>query len=138
MPRYLLRRGLFGVFTLFVVVSSVFFLLRLAPGGPFDGERQLPPEIEANLRAAYNLDAPLLSQYATYMAGLTHGDFGPSFRQKDFSVGELIEAGLPTSLSLGIGGLLLALLLGLAVGISAGLSPGSVLDQCLMSISSFF
>ncbi len=135
MRRYLLQRATFGLITLLVIVSSVFFLLRLAPGGPFDGERQLPPEIEANLKAAYNLDAPLLQQYTTYIGQLLTGDFGPSFRQKDFSVGELIQAGLPTSLALGAGALLLALVLGLSVGVCAGLRPGSGLDAVLMSLS---
>ena len=135
MTTFLLRRLLFTAVTFLVVVTSVFFLLRLAPGGPFDGERRLPPEIEANLRAAYQLDAPLPAQYARYLANLVRGDLGPSFRQKDFSVNELVSAGLPTSLALGGGALLLALAIGLSVGITAGLNPGSTLDNLLMSLN---
>ena len=121
--------------TFFIVVSSVFFLLRLAPGGPFDGERRLPPSVEANLRAAYNLDAPLPAQYFTYWKNLLSGDLGPSFRQKDFSVNDLIKAGLPVSLGLGASALGLALLMGLSIGITAGLKPGSMLDSWLMAFS---
>ena len=135
MRLYLLKRAVLGAITLLVIVSSVFFLLRMAPGGPFDGERQLPPEIEANLMAAYHLDAPLWQQYTRYLGQLAQGDFGPSFRQKDFSVGDLIAAGLPTSLSLGAAALLLAICAGMAIGIAAGLKPGSSLDQVLMSLT---
>ena len=111
MTRYILKRLLFALVTLFVIITVVFFLLRLAPGGPFDGERRLPPEIEANLKAAYNLDAPLLLQYGRFMVNLAQGDLGPSFTQKDFDVNALIRAGLPVSLMLGLGAL------GAAVGI---------------------
>lgn len=132
---YLARRLLFVGVTFFIVVSAVFFMVRAAPGGPFDGERQLPPEIEANLRAAYNLDAPLISQYFAYWQGLARGDLGPSFRQKDFSVGELIGTGLPVSMTLGGLALLLALLLGFVIGALAGFFKGRWLDRALMAIS---
>ena len=113
----------------------MFFLLRLTPGGPFDGERRLPPEIEANLAAAYDLDAPLLAQYGKFLLKLSRGDLGPSFRQKDFSVNDLISAGLPVSMLLGGLALVLALLVGMTIGIGAGLHPGSGLDGWLMAIS---
>ena len=135
MTHYLLRRILFAAVTFFVVVSAVFFMLRAAPGGPFDGERQLPPEIEANLMAAYNLDQPLLVQYAKYWQDLIRADLGPSFRQKDFTVNELIAQGLPVSLKLGLAALLLALLLGLSVGIIAAQHAGGHIDQSLMAFS---
>ena len=114
MTRYLLRRLAFALATLWAVVTVTFFLARAVPGGPFDGERRLPPEVEANLRAAYHLDEPLPRQYARYLGMLSRGDLGPSFRQKDFSVNELIAKGLPVSLT--VGGLALALAVGLGVG----------------------
>ncbi len=135
MTRYLLKRLTFSLITLFAVITVVFFLLRIAPGGPFDGERQLPPEIEANLKAAYNLDEPLYRQFALYLGRLVTGDLGPSFRQKDFDVNELVSRGLPVSTALGISALLLAVLAGMAVGTLAGLHPGKPLDVWLMSLS---
>jgi len=138
MPAYLIRRLLFAVTTFLLVVSAVFFLLRLAPGGPFDGERRLPPAIEANLQAAYGMDKPLVQQYLQYLGNLAQGDLGPSFRQKDFSVSELISLGLPTSLLLGCSALLLALLAGSMVGIATGLRPGTRLDRLLMAINNLY
>ena len=125
MTRYLARRIAISLVTLWAVVTLVFFLVRVAPGGPFDGERRLPPEVEANLRAAYHLDEPLLDQYARYVAMLARGDFGPSFRSKDFTVNELIARGLPVSLA--VGGLALALAAGL--GIAAGTVAGLRRDR---------
>lgn len=118
------------------IVTLVFLLLRVAPGGPFDGERRLPPEIEANLRAAYHLDEPLPLQFARYLGALSVGDLGPSFRQKDFSVNELIAAGLPVSLTVGGAALIIALGLGIPLGVVAGLRPGNGLDRLVMAITS--
>jgi oligopeptide transport system permease protein len=135
MSKYLIKRLAFAAITFFIIVSAVFFLLRLAPGGPFDGERRLPPEIEANLNAAYNLDAPLMVQYGKFMSRLVTGDLGPSFKQKDFSVNDLISAGLPVSITLGGIALLIALALGVTIGVLAGLHPGSHADTWLMTLS---
>src|SRR5579862_465977 len=96
-----MRRLLGIVPTLFCIVSLSFFIVRLAPGGPFDQEQALPPQIRANLEKLYGLDQPLAAQYLRYLNGLIHGDFGPSFKLRDFSVGELIAQGLPLSLTLG-------------------------------------
>jgi len=133
MTRYLLNRLLVTLLTFWMIVSVVFFMVRAAPGGPFDGERQLPPEVEANLMAAYKLDQPLYRQYADYLVMLTRGDLGPSFKQKDFSVNALIAAGLPVSLTVGIAGLLIAVTAGIALGTQAGLRPGSNIDLLIMS-----
>ena len=135
MIKFLAKRLLFSLITFCVIVTAVFFLLRAAPGGPFDGERRLTPEIEANLKAAYNLDAPLIVQYALYWRDLLTGDLGPSFKQKDFSVSELIASGLPVSATLGIGALLLALIIGLLTGIFAGMHPAGWVDSVLMSFN---
>jgi oligopeptide transport system permease protein len=135
MGHYLIKRLLFAFITFFVIVSVVFFMLRLAPGGPFDGERRMPPEIEANLKAAYDLDAPLVVQYGKFLAKLAQGDLGPSFKQKDFTVNELIAAGLPVSATLGLAAMAGAIVLGLCIGITAGLRPGSTVDGLLMAAS---
>ena len=90
MLRYALGRLLGIVPTLLVIVTAAFFVMRLAPGGPFDEEQAIPPEIEANLQAAYGLDQPVLVQYGRYLQALAHGDLGPSFKYKDYRVSELI------------------------------------------------
>ncbi|HLB84993.1 MAG TPA: ABC transporter permease, partial [Steroidobacteraceae bacterium] len=87
---YAIRRLAGALPTLLVIVTAAFFLMRLAPGGPFDDEQTLAPEIAANLEAAYGLDQPILVQYRNYLGGLLRGDLGPSFRYKDFEVSELI------------------------------------------------
>ena len=135
MLRFLTHRGAYALITFFVVVSAVFFMLRAAPGGPFDGERRLPPEIEANLLAAYDLDAPLFEQYLNFWRKLLKGDLGPSFTAKDFSVNALVATGLPVSAGLGLAALIMALVVGMGIGICAGLHPGSRLDTGLMAIS---
>jgi oligopeptide transport system permease protein len=133
--RYLLLRGTLALVTFWIIVTAVFFLLRLAPGGPFDGERRLPPEVEANLRAAYHLDAPLPVQYGRYLGMLVRGDLGPSFRQKDFSVNELVTSGAPVSLAVGGLALLLATGFGIGIGLWAGTAPGSHRDRWLMGFA---
>ncbi|MYD99417.1 MAG: ABC transporter permease subunit [Gammaproteobacteria bacterium] len=132
MSRYLLGRLAFALVTLLAVVTVTFFLVRLAPGGPFDGERRLPPEVEANLRAAYDLDKPVVVQYGRYLARLVRGDLGPSFRQKDFSVNDLIAMGLPISVGVGLTALTLALLLGVTGGTFAALSRDGPRDRMLV------
>jgi len=130
--RYLLIRGLYLIVTFWVIVTLVFFLLRLAPGGPFDGERRLPAEVEQNLLAAYDLDKPLPQQYLNYLQMLVQGDLGPSFKQKDFTVAELVSAGLPVSLGIGGAALILAVVAGIGLGTAAGLRSGSVTDLLVM------
>ena len=132
MLTYTLKRLLMAVPTLLIVITISFFLMRIAPGGPFDGERQLPPEIEANLKAAYHLDEPLPQQYLRYMGNLLQGDFGPSFKYKDFSVTELIAQGFPVSLEIGGLAILFALLVGLPLGVVAALRRNSGLDYAVM------
>ncbi|MCK0767179.1 oligopeptide ABC transporter permease OppB [Chromohalobacter canadensis] len=132
MLTYTLKRLLMAVPTLLIVITISFFLMRIAPGGPFDGERQLPPEIEANLEAAYHLDEPLPQQYLRYMGNLLQGDFGPSFKYKDFSVTELIAQGFPVSLEIGGLAILLALLIGLPLGIIAALRRNTMIDYTVM------
>jgi oligopeptide transport system permease protein len=135
MLAYALRRITGLIPTLFVLVSLSFFIIRLAPGGPFDQEQALPPAIRSNLEAAYGLDRPLVSQYGRYLAGVVQGDLGPSFRYKDFSVTELIGSGLPLSLTIGLAAAVLAFLIGVPVGALAAWRANSRLDHALMSVS---
>lgn len=135
MLRYSLRRLLSAIPTLFVLIALAFFMMRAAPGGPFDMERSLPSEIEANLRAAYHLDDPLYLQFARYLGGILRGDFGPSFQYRDFSVSELIATGFPVSLRLGGSAILLALVVGVTAGSIAALKQNRVTDHAVMTVS---
>ena len=135
MIRYALTRFLGAIPTLFILVTLAFFMIRAAPGGPFDAEKALPPEIEANLRAAYHLDEPLVQQFGRYVLNLARGDFGPSFQYKDYSVTELIAAGFPVSLRLGGSAMILALLLGVTAGTIAALRQNSRTDHAVMAVS---
>ena len=126
---YALRR-LAGILpTLLIIVTISFFVIRLAPGGPFDTEQPLPPQIRANLEAAYGLDQPWLVQYTRYVKGLLRGDFGPSFKLRDIPVSELIARGMPISLTLGLSAIAVAWLLGTALGILGALQRNSTLDH---------
>jgi oligopeptide transport system permease protein len=135
MIAYALRRLLGAIPTLFVIVTLAFFMMRAAPGGPFDSERRLPPEVERNVKAAYNLDKPLAQQYLIYLGKLAHGDLGPSYKNKDFTVTQLIATGLPVSAQLGLSAMALALLLGTALGVSAALKQNRWEDYSVMSVA---
>jgi oligopeptide transport system permease protein len=133
--RYFLARLAGAIPTLFVIVTVTFFLIRAAPGGPFDQEQTLPPEIMANLESAYGLDQPILTQYGRYLYALAHGDFGPSFKYKDFSVTELIAQGFPVTFEIGSIAMALALLLGIPIGTFAALRHNSAADYAAMSLA---
>jgi len=135
MLAYAIRRIATLVPTLFVIITLSFLIIRLAPGGPFDEEQSLPPAIKANLDAAYGLDQPLATQYLRYLSGLAHGQFGPSFKFRDFSVGELIAQGLPVSLTLGLCAILLAILLGVPLGALAALRQNTAVDHGIRGIA---
>lgn len=135
MLSYSLRRLLGAIPTLLVIITLTFFIMRIAPGGPFDQEQTLPPQIRANLQAAYGLDQPVHVQYVRYLQGLVRGDFGPSFRYRDFTVTELIAQGLPVSLTLGIAALALALAVGVPLGTVAALRHNQPLDHALMLLA---
>lgn len=135
MLAYTLKRLAGAVPTLFVLVTLAFFMIRLAPGGPFSSERALPPEVEANLAAKYHLDEPLLMQYLRYVGDLVRGEFGPSFQYKDYSVDELIAAGFPVSFRLGVLAMLVALLAGVAAGAGAALRRGGWTDRAVMALA---
>ena len=135
MLRYATRRFLGALPTLFILIALAFFLIRVAPGGPFDSEKALLPEVEANLRAAYNLDEPLYQQFARYVWGLAQADFGPSFQYRDYTVTELIMTGFPVSLRLGGMAIALALLFGVTAGSLAALRQNTRTDYAVMSAS---
>ncbi len=135
MIRYIVRRLLGAIPTLLVIVVLSFLLTRLAPGGPFDEEQALPPEIRANLERAYGLDQPLHVQLGRYVAGLLRGDFGPSFKFKDFSVTELIATGLPVSLKLGAAAMLLAVAIGIPFGMLSALRHNQFVDHAVMALA---
>ncbi|CAN7415336.1 oligopeptide ABC transporter permease OppB [Rhizobium sp. LjRoot98] len=135
MISFVLRRLASAVPTLFIVVTISFFLMRFAPGGPFNLERPLPPQTMANLMATYHLDQPLWSQYVSYIGNAVRGDFGPSYVYKDNTVAELIGKGLPYSMELGFYALLLALFGGVLAGTIAALRQNSALDFLIMSVS---
>jgi len=135
MVRYFVMRLATAIPTLLIIVTLTFFVMRAAPGGPFDQEQTLPPEIMANLQNAYGLDRPVWQQYLHYMKSLAHGDFGPSFKYKDFTVTELIEQGFPVTLRLGSIAILLALLTGIPLGVIAALRHNSFLDYATMSLA---
>ena len=132
---YAFRRLLGAIPTLFIIVTLTFFMMRAAPGGPFDSNRRLPPEVEHNIEAAYHLDKPLIVQYGLYLNGLAHGDLGPSFKNKDFTVAQLIGAGLPVSLTIGMCAMALALLIGSAAGIWAALRQNRWQDYSVMTVA---
>ena len=135
MLRYALGRIAGTVPTLLVIVTLAFVLVRLAPGGPFDQEQTLAPEVKANLDRAYGLDRPLIEQYLHYLGRLAHGDLGPSMRLRDFSVNDLIATGLPVSLSLGGLALVLAIGLGVPLGVLAALRRGGGVDHALLGVA---
>jgi len=131
MLAYAVRRIAGILATLFIIVTASFFVVRLAPGGPFDQEQVLPPEIRANLDRLYGLDQPVGVQYLHYLGGLAHGDLGPSFKQRDYSVAQLIAQGLPLSVTLGLAAVALAVLVGIPLGVAAAWWRNTALDYCV-------
>ena len=135
MLNYTLRRLMIAVPTLLIIATASFFLMRAAPGGPFDAEADLEPEVLENIRAAYDLDKPLIQQFQIYVANALRGDFGPSLVYKDFSVTELVAIGLPVSVKLGVTSMLVALIFGGIAGIIAALRQNSFIDHSVMALA---
>jgi oligopeptide transport system permease protein len=135
MLRYALTRVTGAIPTLFIVVVVAFAMVRAAPGGPFDTERSLPAEVEANIERAYHLDDPLPQQFVRYLSGLMRGDLGPSFRYSDYTVAELISAALPVSVKLGAMAMLFALLAGIPAGMLAALRRDTLTDRIVSGIT---
>jgi oligopeptide transport system permease protein len=128
----LVKRFVHGVIVLWAVATLTFILLRVAPGGPFDSERKLPPEIIANLEAKYHLNESMLQQYLRYIAGLARGDLGPSYKYLDRGVREIIADTLPTSALLGALAVIFAVVVSFPLGLFAAYYRESVIDRfCL-------
>ena len=132
---FILRRFLIAIPVMFLIIAMAFFMMRIAPGGPFTSERKLPPEIEANMLAAYDLDKPLHIQFLKYVNGVLHGDFGPSYKYKDFSVNELIARGAPVSMKIGLLAMFLAFTVGVTLGTLAALNQNSAIDYTVMGLA---
>ena len=135
MLKFTIKRLLGSIPTMLLITTVAFFLMRAAPGGPFDKERVVQPEIEAALKHEYHLDEPISLQFFHYVWNLLHGDFGPSFQYRDFTVTELIRGGFPTSLLLGSLAMLFAFVIGSGVGIICAMRQNSRLDYTVMGIS---
>jgi oligopeptide transport system permease protein len=135
MTRFFVRRILGTIPLLFLILLLSFLFMRSAPGGPFDGERTLPPQIEANLRAKYHLDEPLAEQFVRYMGDLMHGDLGPSFKYPGRTVNEIVAQALPVSLTLGALALVISLAIGIPAGVIGALYQNQARDYLLMGAS---
>ncbi|HKI68115.1 MAG TPA: ABC transporter permease subunit, partial [Verrucomicrobiae bacterium] len=135
MIRFILRRVLETIPVLFIIATVTFFMLRLAPGGPFDTEKATTPQIRKELEAAYGLDKPLPVQYFNYLKQLLHGNLGPSFKYPNRSVNELIADSFPVSFELGCLSLAIAIVLGLTAGLIAAMRANSVFDYSAMSFA---
>lgn len=134
MLAYALRRLLSTVPVVLIALTACFFILRLAPGGPFDGERPLPAAVKANLEAHYHLDEPLVLQYVRYLGDVLTGDLGPSFVNEDFSVAEQIGIGLPYTMIVGGLAFVLSTVVGIAAGIAGALYRNRLGDHLLAAL----
>jgi oligopeptide transport system permease protein len=135
MLKFIVRRILESIPVFLILITLTFFMLRIVPGGPFDAERNISPEIRRNLEAYYGLNKPLWQQYFDYLGHLARGDLGPSFRYPTRSVNELIGGSFPVSMELGCWGMLIALLIGVGAGIIASLRPNTATDYVPMSLA---
>ena len=128
MLRFVGRRLGEGALTLAALVTLTFFVMRLAPGGPFSRNRKISPEVLENIKARFHLDEPVWLQFGRYVWGLMRLDFGPSTRFRDYSVGDLIAAGLPYSLTIGFWAVVVAALVGIGLGIAGALRRNGITD----------
>lgn len=135
MLKFIFRRCLEAIPTLFILITISFFMMRLAPGSPFTGERTLTAEVMANIEAKYHFNDPIWKQYVDYLNQLAHGDFGPSFKYKDYSVNYLVGHAFPVSAKLGLAAFILAIILGVTAGVIAALKQNSKWDFVVMGIA---
>ncbi|MGA7795554.1 MAG: oligopeptide ABC transporter permease OppB [Candidatus Acidiferrales bacterium] len=135
MLRYAISRLLGAIPTILVIITLAFLLLHAAPGGPFDSQKKIPPEIKQNIERKYHLDEPLYKQYFRYLGGILQGDFGPSYQYRDTTVNEIIRQGFPIDIVIGGCALFGALLIGLPIGIMAALRRDTGWDHLPMGLS---
>jgi oligopeptide transport system permease protein len=133
MYKFIIKRFLEAIPTLLILITISFFMMRLAPGSPFSTERGLPPQIVEKIEAEYGLDKPMHEQYFTYLGNILQGDFGPSFKYKDYSVNELIEQALPVSATIGLLAFIFTTIVGVGIGTLAALKQNTWLDYSVMS-----
>ena len=136
MGKFVIKRLLSLIPTMFLIVTFSFFIVRIAPGGPFSSEKKVSPEVMANLMHKYRMDEPLVKQYARYMFDMLHGDLGPSYKNKDYTVNQLIGASMPNSMLLGITALFIALVCGTLAGLVSAVKQNSWADYTFMSFAS--
>ncbi len=132
MVKYFLKRLAYSLFTIFVIITVLFFVLRSIPGGPFTRERAIPDEILRIIEQKYNLDLPLYQQYFNYLKGLITFDFGPSYQKIGTSVNDIIEAGFPNTARVGFFAVLFIIIVGIPVGIISALKMGKPVDYMVM------
>lgn len=135
MFNYVIKRFVTSIVTLWVVVTLTFFLIHALPGGPFDGEKQLAPQVKANLEAKFGLDKPLSHQYTMFIKNLLHGDLGPSMRYEGRTVNDIIKYSFPASAKLGLVSVLFSVAVGVYMGITAALNQGKWQDRLTMIIA---
>jgi len=135
MHRYFLRKTIFSIFTLLIVVTLVFFMLRAIPGGPFTREKPLPEATRERLEEAYGLNEPLMVQYFTYMGNLFTGDLGPSFRKPAYSVNELLATGIPQTFQIGLLAVVVIIVVGIPLGVVSALKANTYIDYGVMILA---
>jgi oligopeptide transport system permease protein len=136
--KYILKRLVLGVFTVWVVITLTFFIMHAVPGGPFLSEKAVSPAAQAAMEAKYGLDKPLMTQYVTYLTDVVQFRFGPSLKQRGRMVIDIITDGLHVSAKLGIIAAFLALVIGVVLGSVAALRRNTVLDRIIMIITTAF
>ncbi len=135
MLRFLVRRLVVAIPTLFVVITVAFFMMRAAPGSPFDNDRRLPPEIKANVEKKFGMNRPLGVQYVSYLGGVLHGDFGPSLKYQDKTVLDVLRENYPVSLRLGLTAILIATVTGVSLGVLAALRQNQAADYLTVGVA---
>lgn len=135
MAKYILKRLVMSLITIWLIITLVFFMMRLMPGGPFTGERAIPPQVLENMKARFGLDKPLFEQYTMYMSGLLKGDMGPMMKKPGMGVAENIVQLFPVSAKLGGVAVLFAVVIGMTLGIIAAFNRGKFLDRLVMVIA---
>jgi len=135
MLRFLIRRLIVAIPTLFVVVTLAFFMMRAAPGSPFDSDRRLPPEIKANVEKKFGMNRPLAVQYVSYLGGVLRGDFGPSLKYQDKTVLQVLRENYPVSLRLGLTAILIAAVTGVSLGVLAALRQNQAADYLTVGVA---
>ena len=135
MAKYIIKRLLMAILTIFVVATLTFFLMNAVPGGPYEAEKSISPQAKAALEAKFGLDKPLFTQYITYLKNILHGDFGPSLKQRGREVIDIILTKFPVSAKVGIISVMMSLLVGVPVGCVAALHRGKMSDSAIIVIS---